>query len=220
MRNRALSGPTIIMAFLALAAAGGCGGGKNPQVTPGTGSVGIPPVPEDLAPRVYYADARWNRSCEEVPSGQNNCVDLLRREARRVLVKHIREDVTGEEKDTGATTVHGGLTEEDLLYMRDYLSKVDVPLSRQLESPLFKLPDGQHYALRLVTVKSETDYMVLNDMMQKAQDDGRDETARHFEEYLKERWGNNVIDKSKIEDTEREVAAHFNLLWEKTQPQK
>jgi hypothetical protein len=208
------------MATLVLAAATGCAGGKTPKVTPGTESEGIPPVPEDLAPKIYYADARWNRSCEEVPSGQNNCMDLLRREARRVLVKNIRQDVSGEETETGTTTVHEGLTEEDLVYMRNYLSRVELPLSRQMESPLFKLADGQHYALRVVTVKSETDFMVLTDLAQKAKEDGHDDMARRFDEYLKHRHGDKPIDRSKLEDTERAVAAHFNVLWERTQPKK
>jgi len=30
-----------------------------------------------------------------------------------------------------------------------------------------------------------------------------------------ERWGDKIIHKSKIEDTERAVAARFNLLWDR-----
>jgi hypothetical protein len=211
---------SLIVAFLLLAAGVSCSGKKTPAVTPGTESAGLPPVPEDLAPKVYYADARWNRSCEEVPSGQNNCMDLLRREARRGLVKNIRQSVSGTETETGGTTVHEGLTEEDLVFMRDYLSQVDLPLSRQMESPMFKLADGQHYALRVATVKAETDFMVLSDLAQKAKDAGHDDMARHFEEYMKGRYGDKPIDRSKLEDTERAIAAHFNVLWERTQPKK
>ena len=220
MTSQAATRLSLILVSAVLATAPACGGRKTPQVTPGTESEGIAPIPEALAPDVYYADARWNRSCEEVPSGQNNCMDLLRREARRSLVKNIRQEVSGEEREGGGTTVQGGLTEEDLVYMREYLSRVELPLSRQLESPLFKLADGQHYALRVVTVKAETDFMVMNDMVQKAKDEGHDDMAKHFAEYLKYRHGDKPIDRGKVEDTERAVAAHFNVLWEKTQPRK
>lgn len=201
----------------------GCAGGrKAPTVTPGTGPVGLPPVPGDIASLVYVADAYLGVGCAEVPSGLNNCLAWLRENADARMVSFLEHEINDSVASTGQPMVEGtedggGFSERsaiDRTIAREALLNLSL---RSLESPILALEDARNYALRVLVVRDEADHRILTAMADKAEELGDRDRARRYRDQIRQRYGDKVLNPSAIEEVDRRIADYFGQLWEMTQ---
>ena len=195
----------------------GCGGQKSPKVIPGTKARALPPLPADLVKDAYVADALYSKGCADVASGMNNCLDLLRRECRREMSRILRQDIMGEDITPSLVDVEGMIA-EDREYIGNLVQTWSGSLySKPLESPMFELSDGETLALRMMSVKAESLYMIMTDLAEKAASDGYEAAAAKIENVIKSRFGSKPPDRSKIEAVEARISEHYQELWAMTQ---
>ena len=212
--------PVLVIGLLLTAA---CGGGrKAPEVTPGTGPVGLPPVPADIASRVYVADAYLGVGCAAVPSGLNNCQVWLRENADARMVSLLEHEVSESVSATGQPVVEGtedsgGFSERsaiDRIVVREALLTLSL---RTLESPILALEDGRNYALRVLVIREEADHRILTAMADRAEELGDENRARRYRDQIRRRYGDKGPNASTIEEVDRRAADYFGDLWEMTQ---
>jgi hypothetical protein len=191
-------------------------------VTPGTGPVGLPPVPSDIASQVYVADAYVGVGCAEVPSGLNNCQAWLRENAGARMVSFLEHEISDSVASTGQSMVEG--TEDDGDFSER--SEIDRTIAREallnlslrsLESPILALEDGRNYALRVLVVREEADHRILTAMADKAEQLGDRDRAKRCRDQIKQSYGDKGPSPSAIEGVDRRIADYFGQLWEMTQ---
>ena len=213
---------SVLLVGLALA---GCGGSKTLKTLEGTTVTDLPPVPMNLATEAECTTARYSTRCAAVPSGTNNCIELLRGVSEMQLSKLLGETIQKQVSEKGKRTTKGtdelkGAVGEDTTRSWDYESTVAGDMNfRRHESPLFKLGGGQEYAMRTCVVMDEAYYQIYMDMADKAAHAGRPELAQTFVDLRSERYGKEPPNHKKVEDVESQIADHYQALWKMTSRQ-
>jgi hypothetical protein len=226
MRDKDKSGLLFPTAFLVCGLLlVGCGGTKTLKTLEGTTVTDLPPVPMHLTTQAECTTSRYSTRCASVPSGTQNCVELLRGESEMQLSKLLGEAIQKQVSDKGLQTVKGtdqdkGAIAEDNKRTWDYESNVSGDMNfRRHESPLFKLGGGQEYAMRTCVVIDEAYYQIYMDMAENAARVGRPELAQVFVDLRQERYGKEPPNHKKVEDVESEIAEHYQSLWKMTSNQ-
>ena len=226
MRRKALFGPAFTAAVLLLGLTFvGCGGSKTLKTLEGTTVTDLPPVPMNLSTDAECTTSRYSTRCASVPSGTQNCVELLRGASEIQLSKLLGQAIQAQVVDKGRRTTKGtdlekGAIGEDATRSWDYTSSVAGDMNfRRHESPLFKLGGGQEYAMRTCVVMEEAYYQIYMDMAENAAKDGRPELAQVFADLRHERYGKEAPDHKKVESIESEIAEHYQALWKMTSNQ-
>jgi hypothetical protein len=227
MRHKDKLGPTFTTAFLVCGLLLiGCGGSKTLKTLEGTTVTDLPPVPMNLSTGAECTTSRYSTRCASVPSGTQNCIELLRGQSELQLSKLLGEAVQKQVSDKGKRTVKGtdqdkGAIAEDASHTWDYQSTVSGDMNfRRHESPLFKLGGGQEYAMRTCVVTDEAYYQIYMDMAENAARAGRPELAQVFVDLRQERYGKEPPDHKRVEDVESQIAEHYQALWKMTSNQK
>jgi hypothetical protein len=226
MRRKALFGPafTAVVLLLGLTFVG-CGGSKTLKTLEGTTVTDLPPVPMNLSTDTECTTSRYSTRCASVPSGTQNCVELLRGASEIQLSKLLGQAIQAQVVEKGRRTTKGtdlekGAIGEDATRSWDYTSSVAGDMNfRRHESPLFKLGGGQEYAMRTCVVMEEAYYQIYMDMAENAAKDGRPELAQVFADLRHERYGKEAPDHKKVESIESEIAEHYQALWKMTSNQ-
>ncbi len=127
----------VLVQAVVILAVGCSGGGHRARVLEGTQPVGLPPVPADLLPDIHVVDVVLGGRCAEVPSGLRNCQDLPRREASRLLLQLLEEEVEARFEDHTQRQVEGaaaaGGFREDALFASEVTSTFAGHVQRRLE---------------------------------------------------------------------------------------
>jgi hypothetical protein len=226
MRGKVSFGPVFTSAVLLLGLlVAGCGGSKTLKTLEGTTVTDLPPVPMNLSSEAECTTSRYSTRCASVPSGTQNCVELLRGASEMQLSKLLGEAIQaqitakGKQSTKGTDEVKGSIA-EDVTRSWDFKSDVSGDMNfRRHESPLFKLGGGQEYAMRTCVVMEEAYYQIYMDMAENAAKDGRPELAQVFADLRHERYGKEAPDHKKVESVESEIAEHYQALWKMTSNQ-
>lgn len=224
----------VILAGVGLQA---CASSRTMKALEGTSVTDLPPVPIDLGRETECATSRFSTRCASVPSGTGNCVALLRSNSEMQLSKLIGQQVESQVIDKGRRTTKGsdqargtdpakgtgaakGTISEDLTQSWNYEATVSGSMNfRRHESPLFKLGNGQEYAMRTCVVMEEAYYQIYTDMAESARHSDHPEMARVFMDLREERYGDNPPDHDKVREVETEIAQHYQALWKMTSKQ-
>jgi len=198
-------------------------GKKGPLTEPGTIAIGMAPVPVSLVSDTYVADAEYSSACAEVPSGLNNCLDLLRQEATRHFLGVLRSEYTVKQENLASAGVAGGERDGEIEEARSYARSIVSEAAGGLrvrghESPLLKSGDGQHYMLRVLWIRDEVDYEVLTDLLARARRDDDRDLARWLEDMLEQRFQNSAPDRKRINEIEGRIAEYYQTVWQSSQP--
>lgn len=210
-----------MLAVVCCAGVMGCSSGRQSDILEDTTAVGLPPVPTNLTPEVYVANAYIGDECAEVASGLRNCQDILRREARQDLVRVLESDVRAQFQDIGADEVGADGFQEQLAYLTNLTENVAGHLMmRTHESPIFHLGGDRNYGMRMMAVREELDYTLWTEIAESARAQDRDEVADVVEGWKKARYGGGKPDQKKIEAVEKDIADHYSVMWDRAQKQK
>ena len=205
----------------------GCAAKKTLKTLQGTTVADLPPVPMDLSSEAECTTSRFSTRCAAVPSGTNNCVELLRgaseMQLSKLLGEEIEKEVTGKGQRTSKGSDFGigkGSVGEDTTLSWDYTSNVSGNMNfRRHESPLFKLDGGQEYAMRVCVVMEEAYYQLYTGMAESAQHANHPELQQAFLALRDERYGDDPPNHKKVEDVETQIAQHYQALWKMTSKQ-
>ena len=197
-----------------------CSSAKQSEILEGTIPVGLPPVSADLAPEVYVGDAYLSDDCGSVASGLRNCQDILRREARKELIRVLESEVDARFQDIGTSEIGSDGFQEQVAYLTNLTESIAGHLMmRTHESPLFHLEDSKSYGLRLLAVREEVDYSVWTEIAESARAQGRDDIADVVERWKEAHYEGREPDEKKITKVEKDIARHYTVMWDRGQKQ-
>ncbi len=199
-----------------------CQSARTQKPLKDTGVTDLPPIPETLATKATCTTTRYSSQCAAVPSGRNNCLDLLRREAEVEIANLLGSEM--EEKTQAAlkrgskgTSQGPGAVSEERVFFTEFTKTVSGHINfRMHESPLMTLSRGDEYVLRVCAVNEEAFFQMYTDAAEEAQKADLPDLADALRAIRTARYGEKPPDHDAIEDVEKDIARHYSDLWKMT----